>query len=289
MTSIVTVVWAGLISGAIYCLLGLAYLLVFRATRVLNFSLGGTAGLGGVAAATFTGQPMLVALFLGVCLACLGTLLIDLLVTRPVQARDTGHFGAVLALAAALFVCIQITGHGFTQGSVIGRPLIDGGVEAAGRNFSYQGAATIVLTVLLCAGAFMWLRATRSGRLLAALGDAPEAAKALCLPVGLVRVIAVGMAGLLTGVAGVLYVGRSPMDFQTGFDLSLLGFLAVVIGGLASVWGALVGGMFLGVLQSTSAYLVGARWFDYVLVAVVIIAFRFRPEGVFAASVRDWD
>jgi len=147
----------------------------------------------------------------------------------------------------------------------------------------------VVLTVLLCLAAYGWLRSTRSGRLLAALGDAPDAAKALCLPVGVVRVIAVALAGLLTGIAGVLYVGRSPMDFQTGFDLSLLGFLAIVVGGLASVWGALVGGLFLGVLQSTSSYLIGARWFDYVLVVVVVLAFRFRPQGVFATSVRDWD
>jgi branched-chain amino acid transport system permease protein len=79
------------------------------------------------------------------------------------------------------------------------------------------------------------------------------------------------------------------MDFQTGFDLSLLGFLAVVIGGLASVWGSLVGGLLLGLLQSTGAWLIGARWFDYLLVAVVVLAFRLRPQGLFATSVRDWD
>jgi branched-chain amino acid transport system permease protein len=289
MGTTIAVVWAGLVSGSIYCLIGLAYLLVFRATRVLNFSLGGTAGLAGVAFGTATEVPAVVAIGFGILLAVLGTLIIDSLVTRPVQARDTGHFGAVLALAAALFVVIQFTGHFFTQASVLGTALVDGGVEVAGQDVSYQGILTVVLTVGACTAAFWWLRSSRSGRLLAALGDDDEAARVLCLPVGLVRIVAVGLAGLVTGLAGVLYIGRSPMDFQTGFDLSLLGFLAVVIGGLASVWGSLVGGLLLGLLQSTGAWLIGARWFDYLLVAVVVLAFRLRPQGLFATSVRDWD
>jgi branched-chain amino acid transport system permease protein len=289
MGTAIAVIWAGLVSGAIYCLIGLAYLLVFRATRVLNFSLGGTAGLAGIAAGTATGQPTVVAVAFGIMIAVTGTLVIDAVVTRPVQARDSGHFGAVLALAAALFVVIQFTGHVFTQESVLGTPLMSGGVTVAGETVSYQGILTVLLTVGACAAAFWWLRSSRSGRLLAALGDDVDAARVLCLPVAAVRIVAVAVAGLVTGLAGVLYIGRSPMDFQTGFDLSLLGFLAVVIGGLASVWGSLVGGLMLGLLQSAGAWLIGARWFDYLLVGVVVLAFRLRPQGIFSTSVRDWD
>lgn len=289
MGSTVAVVWAGLVSGSIYCLVGLAYFLVFQAARVLNFSLGGTAGLAGIATATSTGQPLVVACLYGVGLAIVATVLIDVVVTRPVQARDTGHFGAVLALAAALFVCIQLTGHFFTQSSVLGRAWIGGGAHLAGQVISYQGILTLAIALAAITATFYWLRTSRSGRLLAALGDSPEAARVLCVPVRLIRLLAIVLAGLATGLAGVLYIGRSPMDFQTGFDLGLLGFLAVVVGGLASVWGSLCGAMLLGLLQSVGAYVIGARWFDYVLVAVVLIAFRLRPQGIFATSVRDWD
>lgn len=264
--------------------------MIFRATSVLSFAVGGSAALAGIAAASVNAQqPLWIAAVAGFALAVVSTLVIDFAVIRPVQAREIGHFGTVMALAACLFVLIQLTGQAFTQGAVIGTPIVDGTLTLLGQTVTEHSALTLVLAVLMTGALAVWLRVARSGRILSALGDNAHAALMLALPVTRVRVIAIALAGLIAGVAGVLDVGRAPMTFQTGFDLSLIGFLAVVIGGTASAWGPLVGGIFLGLLESMGARVIGAQWKDYLFLVVILIAFRVRPQGLFATAVRHWD
>jgi branched-chain amino acid transport system permease protein len=283
------VIWAGILSGALYGLVAQAYFLIFRATRVLSFAVGGASGLAGVAAATWSQQPPAVAAAFGVVLAVAATLVTDVLILRPVQSREVGHFGTVLALAAALFVMIQLTARFFTQMAVIGQPLVDSYIALFGQTFTAHSVLTVLISLGVTGALVVWLKRGRQGRLLDALGDNAEAATALALPVGTVRVLAVTLAGLAAGLAGVLDAGRAPMTFQTGFDLSLVGFLAVVIGGTDSAWGPLIGGLLLGLLESIGARVIGAQWGEYLFLGVVLIAFRLRPQGIFATSVRHWD
>ena len=279
------VVWAGAVTGAIYALVGLSYLLIFRATRVLSFAVGGIAGLAAVASATWTGSSALLAAAAAVGLGVAASVMLDTLITRPVQAREVGHFGTVMALAAALFVMIQVTGLVFTQQTVLGEPLLAGSVTVVGHTITRHSVLVVFLSVAATAAIAEWFRRGRRGRLLSAVGDNPDAARRLCLPIATVRVLAVSLAGCVAAAAGVLNVGRAPMTFQTAFSLSLVGFLAVVIGGLASAWGPLCGGILLGMLESVGARLIGAHWRDYLFLLVVLLAFRLRPQGIFAADV----
>jgi branched-chain amino acid transport system permease protein len=270
-------------------LLGLSYLFIYRATRVLSFAVGGVAGMAGVAAATWTALPSTIAALTAVGLGAISAIVIDIVVVRPVQAREVGHFGTVLALAACLFVLIQLTGAAFTQITVIGQPLVDGAIDIPGATITWQSIVAVGAAVLGTAMTVLWLQWGKRGRLLAALGDNPRAATMLCLPIGTVRMLAVTLAGITAGAVGVLNVGRAPMTFQSGFDMSLVGFLAIVIGGTASAWGPLCGGLLLGLLESVGARVIGAQWREYLFLAVVLLVFRLRPLGIFSTSVRHWD
>jgi branched-chain amino acid transport system permease protein len=286
---VISVVWSGVVAGSIYALLGLSYFLLFRATRVLNFAVGGVAGIAGMAAATSTDHGLATSLLIGIGYAAAAMFVIDVVVTRLVQARETTHLGTVLALAAALFVLIQISGVAFTQSTVLGQAVVDGSFTVSGEQFAWQGVLVCALALTTTVAGFLWLRHGRRGRLLAAIGDSFEAARTLCLPVESVRVLTVLASGVVAGIAGTMFVAQSPMDFQTGLHLSLVGFIAVVIGGLASIWGALLGGVSLGVVQALAGWWIGARWNDYVFLAIVLVAFWVRPEGLFAVRVRSWD
>lgn len=280
------VLWAGLATGAIYALIGLSYLLIYRAARVLSFAVGGIAGMAAIAAATWTGLSTWTSAASAIALGALASIVLDALITRPVQAREVGHFGTVMALAASLFVMIQLTGLLFTQQTVLGQPIAAGTFTLFDHTVTRQSALIVALCVAATAATALWLRRGRRGRLLSAIGDNPEVARRLCLPVGSVRMLAVGLAGCTAAAAGVLNIGRAPMTFQTAFSLSLVGFLAVVIGGLASAWGPLFGGVLLGMLESVGARTIGAHWRDYLFLLVVLLAFRLRPQGIFAAPVR---
>jgi branched-chain amino acid transport system permease protein len=284
-----SVAWAGVLSGAIYALLGLSYLLIFRATTVLSFAVGGSAGLAGVAIASWRDWPQAQSVVFAVVLGAAAAVFIDVFIARPVQAREIGHFGTVLALAASLFVLIQLTGLLFGRQTLLGDPVRDGTIDVAGQTLTTHSLVVVVFAVAVTALLATWMRRGARGRLLRALGDNAEAAHVLCLPVGGVRILAVGLAGALAAAAGILHAGRAPMTFQSGFEMSLVGFLAVVIGGLASAWGPLFGGLLLGLVESVGSRLWGAQWRDYLLVVVVLVAFRLRPQGIFSTAVRDWD
>jgi branched-chain amino acid transport system permease protein len=125
--------------------------------------------------------------------------------------------------------------------------------------------------------------------LLSAVGDEWQAAVLLCLPIGRLRLLAVVLGGILASAAGVLISGQAPVNFQSGFSWALVGLVALMVGGSASAWGPLVGGLIIGVSGTLGTWWLGSTLLgvrDYVLLAVVLIVFKFRPEGLFAKAIR---
>jgi branched-subunit amino acid ABC-type transport system permease component len=283
-----SVIWEGLVSGALYGLIGLAYLLILQATRTYNFAVGSFVGFAGVAYATW-GQtlPFGVAAGLVLLVSVALATVTDLAVTRPIQGRETGHFGVVLGLTAAFFVIIQVTRQIFSARTVLGQPAVDGAVLVAGTTFTLQSLLTVAVAVALSGAVQVWQSHGRRGRLLAAVGDNWDAAVLLCLPIGGIRYLAVGLGGAVCALAGMLLAGASPLSFHSGFGLALTGFLALVVGGAASTWGPLLGGSVIGLTETVGARVIGASIREYLLLLVILIVFRLRPHGLLAKVVRE--
>jgi len=283
-----SVIWEGLVSGALYGLIGLAYLLILQATRTYNFAVGSFVGFAGVAYATW-GQalPFGVAAGLVLLVSVALATVTDLAVTRPIQGRETGHFGVVLGLTAAFFVIIQVTRQIFSARAVLGGPIVDGAVLVGGTTFTLHSLLTVAVAVALTGAVELWQNYGRRGRLLSAVGDNWDAAVLLCLPVGGIRYLAVGLGGVVCALAGMLLAGASPLSFHSGFGLALTGFLALVVGGAASTWGPLLGGSVIGLTETVGARVIGASIREYLLLLVILIVFRLRPHGLLAKVVRE--
>ena len=118
--------------------------------------------MAGMAAAT-THHGLIPALLIGIAYAAAAMLIVDVGVTRVIQARETSHFGTVLALAAVLFVLIQISGVAFTQATVLGRVVIPGVRTIGGQYFTWQGVLVFGLAISTAAMAWTWLRLGRRG------------------------------------------------------------------------------------------------------------------------------
>lgn len=281
------VLWGGLSTAAVYALIGLAYLLQLRATHTLNFAVGGMVGFAAVGAGTWqaTHSYWIAAAMAVGCTAILA-LALDLLITRPIQRRADGHYAVVLALAAAFFVVVELTADLFSPNAVLGAPAVDGSVSVGSGSITMQSVVVVAVSLLATAGAATWLRWGRRGRILSAVGDDQEAAVLLCLPTRGIRSIAVVLSGVIAGVTGVLIVGLTAVTFQSGFNFALTGLIALMLGGTASAWGPLLGGLLVALVETFVARWVGASVTQYVLVAVVILLFAFRPQGILAARVR---
>lgn len=211
----------------------------------------------------------------------------ELLIVRPVQARGSGELPALVAVAAMLFVIIQLCGLLLGHEARPGKPFWTTAAFTVGSaHVDPTGVPMLVVTALLFIAAYLGLQRTRPGRLTRAIGDNGEAAAVLGLPIKSARLLSFAASGLVAAVAGIIFAGRSGISPDNALQWSILGFLAMVIGGTASVFAPLVGGALLALAQVFIPFYLGADYLAYALVLVGIGFFAFRPTGIFASKVR---
>lgn len=276
--------------GCFFALLGLAFLLVWQGTGDFNFAIGPLAMIGALCASWLVvenGYAVWPAVFLGVALVLALSAVVELGVVRPIAARTTHHLPAVIAIAAVLFAIMQGAGVFFGRTSLPGQPLLTiDPLTVAGATLLPSTLLLVVATVVAFVAVLLWARFARSGRLLRAVGNNADAARVLGLPVSRVRLMAFLLAGALAALAGLLYAPKGGIGFDRGLTWTMMGFLVVVVGGTGSLWAPLVAGLLLGSLEIFLPYYFSASTPDYVMLALALVFFAFRPEGLFMKRVR---
>lgn len=276
--------------GSFFALLGLAFLLVWQGTSDFNFAIGPLAMIGALCASWLVVEqevPRIPALLLGVVLVLVLSAVVELGVVRPIAARTTHHLPSVIAIAAVLFAVMQGAGVFFGRTSLPGQPLATFDAISVGDVTLLPTTITlVVVTLLIFAGVIVWIRSSPSGRLMRAVGNNPDAARTIGLPVSRVRLTAFLLAGFIAASAGILYAPKGGIGFDRGLHWTMAGFLVVVVGGTGSVWAPLVAGMLLGGLEVFLPYYFSSSAPDYVMLLLGLTFFAFRPEGLFMKRVR---
>jgi len=280
---------SGIETGAFYGLVALGYFLFLRATGAVNFAMGAYVMFAGVAYGSLSedpSAPLVLAIASALGAALLFAWITEDGILRPMLRRTHDEFGAVMAIVALMFVIEQLAGLAFGRRPILGRELLDGTVVIAGLAIDDHDLLALAATVAIFAAVAAWLKHGRYGRMLRAVGDNEAAARALGLPVRRVRLVAVLGTGLICGIAGMLVAPQTALSFQSHLSFAILGFIALVLGGVGTAWAPLVGGMLVSAIETLSARFVGGFARDYVLLALVILVFSFRPQGLFTIRVR---
>jgi branched-chain amino acid transport system permease protein len=279
----VSAVELGCFSG----LIALGYFLVLRGADVFMFALGPlamVAAMFGSFQVTRNGWPLLLAVAIGVAIAVLVAGLTELLIVRPIHQRTKGEENP--PIVAIVFALEQLAGTLFGRTPLPGQTFWASEFTIGGAVVSGQALLLLAVTLIAFVAVGQWLRRSASGRMLRAVGDNEQAARTLGVPVDRIRLIAFCQAGLLAGLAGSLFAAKAGVAFTSGLQWSLVGFLAVIVGGLGSVWAPLVGAVIVAVLQTFTVYQFGQAWRDYVTFALAFLFFAFRPKGIFRTEVR---
>ena len=140
------------------------------------------------------------------------------------------------------------------------------------------------MALTLAAALFLIVQRTRLGLAMRALAADMDAGRALGLPVRSILAFSWGLAAALAAVAGMLLSGALLLDPFFMLEPSLKGFAAAVLGGLASLPGAVVGGLLLGVAESLAGAYLGIALRGTLAFAVIVIVLLVRPEGLFGGS-----
>jgi branched-chain amino acid transport system permease protein len=292
MTDFTQFVVAGLSLGSIYALICLAFVVVYRATGVLNFAQGGLVVLGAYTAYQLVSWRLPFALALPVAAALLGAL--GLLVERLVLRRMVGQpvFAAILITLGLLFVleqlCTTLWGYDLRMlGDPWGaRTLPLGGVTIKLVDLWTIGTSAAALVLF-----FVAFRFTTVGIAMRAAASDPEAALAHGVSPRAIQGLAWALAGMLAVVAGV-FIAAGPRGVDlTVSAVSLRAFPAAILGGLDSTEGAVAGGLIVGLAEVLSAGYItpNAQWLGanvhvvmpYLLMIVVMLV---RPYGLFGTA-----
>ncbi|MGH6625337.1 MAG: branched-chain amino acid ABC transporter permease [Burkholderiaceae bacterium] len=297
----------GLMSGMLYSLVALGFVLIFKASGVFNFAQGAMVLFAALAMARFAEWiPQWTGLqgkFLPNLLAFVAAMLVMVLVAWLIEKLVLGKLvnqEAVTLLMATLGVSYFLDGFGQTIfGSSIYK--IDVGMPKDPMfllESTFQGgllvnqedlvAALIATALVIALAAFF--QYTGTGRALRAVADDHQAAQSIGIPLNRIWVIVWSVAGFVALVAGIIWGSKLGVQFSLSV-LALKALPLVILGGLTSVPGAIVGGLILGVGEKLAEVFLGPMlgggieiWFAYVLALGFLLV---RPQGLFGEKIID--
>lgn len=280
----------GTATGATYALIALAFSIVYQTSRVLNFAQGGLLLAGTYLTsygATALGVPFPVAL-LGSC-AVIALVAVGFYAgaIRPTTgAHDFVPIMSSLGFGILLVAAVELV-FGPDQ-RALGDPWGSSAVEIGGVSVLQVKLWAIGLAALTVAGVFVLARRSSYGLAIRALAIDEEAAASLGVPVARVHAVAWAAAGVLGCLAGVLLAAFPSSPNLTLSEAALRAFPAVVLGGLTSAHGAVVGSLVIGVVESLAAGYApswtGANVHAVVPYLVMMVILLVRPHGLFGQA-----
>jgi branched-chain amino acid transport system permease protein len=293
MNQFITAVLTSLSSGAIYALMSLSLVLVWRSTRVVNFAQAGQAVLTtyiGYAVIQKTGSYW-IALVVAVISGALIGAIIDRFFMRPIFKRVTSGpivmIAPVVATLGLLGIIQAIIGFiwGLTNQS-IETPVSNSGLNINGTvvAFSLFNLLVLVIVTLVMVLLTLLFQKTNIGLALRASAYSPEIAKLSGIKVDAVRTLGWAISGAASGLAGMLYIPNTYL-YPNAMDVLLVfGFIAAVIGGLDSMAGAVAGAMVLGFAINFSTTYISTTMVFPTAFLVLILVLLVKPSGLFAAK-----
>ncbi len=299
--------FGGLMAGMLYSLVALGFVLIYKASGVFNFAQGAMVLFAALAMARFAEwlplwlgfDNLLLANLLAFAIAAAVMFAVAWLIERLVLRHLVNQEGATL-LMATLGIAYFLEGLGQTLfgGSIykidIGMPkdpvfLLDSVFEG-GILINKEDLYAAVIAAALVAALSVFFQKTTTGRALRAVADDHQAAQSIGIPLNRIWVIVWCVAGVVALVAGMIWGSKLGVQFSLA-TVALRALPVVILGGLTSVPGAIIGGLIIGVGEKLSEVYLGPFvgggieiWFAYVLALGFLLI---RPQGLFGEKIID--
>ncbi len=299
--------FGGLMAGMLYSLIALGFVLIFKASGVFNFAQGAMVLVAALAMARFAEwipdllgfENKLLGNIIAFVLATAFMFALAWLIEKLVLRHLVNQEGVTL-LMATLGITYFIEGFGQTLfGSEIykidvGMPkdpvFILDGIFQGGVLINQEDVIAAVIAALLVAALSVFFQKTSTGRALRAVADDHQAAQSIGIPLNRIWVIVWCVAGITALVAGIIWGSKLGVQFSLA-TVALRALPVIILGGLTSVPGAIIGGLIIGVGEKLSEVYIGPLvgggieiWFAYMLALVFLL---FRPQGLFGEKIID--
>ena len=280
---------SGIAIGSVYALVALGFVLIYKATEVVNFAQGELLMLGAFLAYTLIvllGLNFWLGGLLAVVLTAAFGFFLERTVVRPIVGQPV--FAIVMVTIGIGFVARSVVTMIPPWGvdtHVIQTPFSNRTLSVAGVVLSQDHVAVVVLTVILCLGLFGFFRYTTLGVAMQATSQNQLAAYYVGIPVKRVFSLIWAISAGVAAFAGVLLAPVAFVHANMGF-IGIKAFPAAVLGGFGSIPGAVVGGVIIGVVEALAGFYLAEGFKDVAAYIVLLLVLLFRPQGLFGATAR---
>ena len=291
------VLWEGLVSGVLYALIALGFVLIFKASGVFNFAQGIMVVFAALSLVGLHehGVPAWLAVLLTLVIMFVLAVAVERVVLRPlVNQPDIILFMATIGITLFLIGFGELIFGGENKMMIteqLGIPTGSFEFEPFGGLLSIEqkDLTAVIGAVVLVAVLILFLNRTKMGRAIRALGDDHQAAMSVGISLSTIWVVVWFIAGIIALATGIVWGARAGVSFA----LEVIAYKALpvlMLGGLESVPGAIIGGVAIGLLEKLFEIywgqpLLGGNtetWFAYVLALIVLL---FRPQGMFGEKI----
>jgi branched-chain amino acid transport system permease protein len=275
---------SGLSIGSIYALVGLALVLPFKASGIVNFAQGEIVTFGAYLALILSGLGLsyfaVVPLVL-IAAAALG-MVIERLLIRPIVNQPEFTL-VIVTFAIGIIIKAAIRLHWQDNTFSIDAPFVGPPLALGALRLNPAYLVFIVSTVVVVTALFAFFGYSKFGKAMRAAALDPIAARLMGIRIGSVFSAAWALSTMLAAFAGLLLAPVIGINPEIG-HLILKGFVAAVIGGFSSLGGAVAGGLLLGLLETYAGAFFGATFKNLVPFGVLILLLLLRPQGLAGAS-----
>ncbi|HMA84743.1 MAG TPA: branched-chain amino acid ABC transporter permease [Desulfosalsimonadaceae bacterium] len=286
MQEILQYLFSGITSGAIYAVIAVGFSMLYNSTELINFAHGEFVMLGALSMVTLSGPlglPLIPAFLVSVIgVACLG-MLFERLAIRTVR-----HPNPIVLIIITVGASIFLKGVGML---VWGKnahtipPFTDHPpLDIAGAKLLFQSIWIVVIVLLMAAGLHLFYKKSLTGKAMEACAISQKAAWLVGIPSKFMTLLAFGLSTGMGAVAGVIIAPITMSSYDMGTMLGLKGFCAAMLGGLGSLWGSLIGGLLLGVLEALGVGLVSSGLKDAIAFLLLLFILYVRPGGIISSA-----
>ncbi len=278
---------AGIVVGAVYGLVALGYVTIYRCSGVVNFAQGEFAMLGALITmyllkvshlSYFTAAVVAI-----LCTTLLGVIMYQLVIVRLRSEYVISQIMAALGVSMLIQGTVLIAWGGYPQAL----PPFSGNVpfRLGEVTIPPQGVWVVLMAAVVLGGLYLLNNRTLFGKKMTATATDPLAASLVGISRGTMIRWSFAISAIIGAVAGLFLAAMVPMNFASGSGFGLKGFIAAVLGGWGKSTGAIVGGLVLGIVETFGAMILPSGYKDAVSFLILLLILYYRPSGILGSSL----
>jgi branched-chain amino acid transport system permease protein len=289
MSELLQFLFSGITVGAVYALVALGFTIIYNASDVVNFSQGEFVMIGGMSTVFLfdAGVPLLPAAVAAVLIAASVGIALEKLAILPTRGEASVVTLIIITIGASIFLrgAAQIVFdkqiHRFPSFSG------DEPFVIAGATILPQSLWVIAGGVAIFAALFLFFTHSLVGKAILATANNRLAAKLVGVNTKFTMMLSFALSAAIGGVAGVLATPITLTSYDVGIALALKGFAGAMLGGMGSPFGALVGGLLIGLIEAMTAGYVSSEYKDAAAFIVILAVLFVKPRGIFGRATID--